>query len=61
LRHQIPSADLGEIFDRALAALLEDLARKKLAATDRPRPGRATAPGSRHIEELAARNLVDRT
>ncbi len=49
LRHQIPDGNLAEIFDRALSALLEDLERKKLAATDRPRSSRGTDPGSRHI------------
>ncbi len=49
LRHQIPDGDLGTIVDRALTVLLADLARKKFAATDRPRGGRGTAPGSRHI------------
>src|SRR5438876_491846 len=49
LRHAIPSGDPAEIFDRALTALLEDLVRKKCAATGRPRSSRGTAPGSRHI------------
>ncbi len=49
LRHQIPDEELGTIVDRALTALLADLARKKVAATDRPRKGRGTTPGSRHI------------
>jgi len=49
LRHAIPTGELGEIIDRALTALLEDLARKKFAATERPRASRGTAPGSRDI------------
>jgi hypothetical protein len=49
LRHAIPTGDLAEVIDRALAALLEDLARKKFAATERPRASRGTAPGSRDI------------
>jgi hypothetical protein len=49
LRHQIPDGELGKIIDRALTALLADLARKKFAATDRPHTGRGTAPGSRHV------------
>jgi hypothetical protein len=49
LRHQIPDGELGTIVDRALTALLADLAKKKFAATDRPRGSRGTAPGSRHI------------
>ncbi len=49
LRHQIPDGDLTAIFDRALTALLQDLAKKKLAATDHPRGSCSSAPGSRHI------------
>jgi len=49
LRREIPDGDPGEIFDRALALLLADVARKKLAATSNPRPARAPAARSRHI------------
>ena len=49
LRHRIPDGNPAEVFDRALSALLRELARKKLGATRRPRPGRGAAPGSRHI------------
>ena len=50
LRHAVPSGDAGEIFDRALTALIDDLARKKLAVVKKPaRRPRATAAGSRHI------------
>jgi hypothetical protein len=49
LRHAIPSGDEAAVLDRALTALLSDLARKKFAAADAPRPSRGTAPGSRHI------------
>jgi hypothetical protein len=55
LRHQIPDGDPAAIFDRALTALLETLARQKLAATDRPRGSRGTAPGSRHIPAAVRR------
>ncbi len=55
LRHQIPDGDLDQIFFRALTALLEDLARQKVAATARPRGGRPTAPGSRHIPAAVKR------
>jgi HNH endonuclease len=37
------------IVDRALTLLLDDLAKRKFAETERPRSGRKTAPGSRHI------------
>jgi hypothetical protein len=49
LSHAIPSGDEAAILDRALTALLVDLARQKLAASARPRPSTGTAPGSRHI------------
>jgi len=49
LRHQIPDGDLAKIFDRALTALIDNLARQKLAATDRPHESRGIAAGSRHI------------
>jgi hypothetical protein len=49
LRHAIPTGDLAEVIDRALTALLEDLARKKFGATKRPRASRGTAPGGRDI------------
>ncbi|MGH2399843.1 MAG: hypothetical protein ACRDF6_08345, partial [bacterium] len=43
LRSQMPHADVGEVIDRALTALLNDLEKKKFAATDRPRE-RGTVP-----------------
>src|SRR5882762_5791348 len=49
LRHAVPTGDLAEVFDRALTALLENPARKKFAATGRPRDSRGTAPGSRDV------------
>jgi hypothetical protein len=49
LRHAVPNGDTAEIIDRALTALLDDLARKKFAATNRPRASRGTALGSRDI------------
>jgi HNH endonuclease len=49
LRHVIPNGDPAEIFDRALTVLLEDLARKKLAATQRPAADRGHSASSRHI------------
>jgi hypothetical protein len=55
LRHAIPSGDAAAILDRALTALLADLDRKKLAATDRPRPSRGTRPGSRHVSAAVTR------
>jgi len=48
LRHAVPTGDTAEIIDRALTVLLEKLAQKKFAQTDRPRDSRGTAPGSRY-------------
>jgi 5-methylcytosine-specific restriction endonuclease McrA len=55
LRREIPDGDPGQIFDRALKLLLEDIARKKLAATSKARAKRRTAEGSRHIPAHAKR------
>jgi hypothetical protein len=51
------TADLAGIFDRALTALLEDLARRKFGSTDRPRRGRGTGPDSREIP-VAVKRVV---
>ena len=57
LRHAIPSGDDAAILDRALAALLTDLARSKFAATEKPRPPRTPPPGSRHIPAEVKRTV----
>ena len=57
LRHTIPNGDPAAIFDRALTLLLADLERKKLAATERPRPRRALSPASRHIPAEVRRRV----
>src|SRR5687767_12360794 len=49
LRHAIPAGDEAEILDRALTVLLTDLARKKFAATARPRVPQGSAPRTRYI------------
>ncbi len=49
LRREIPDGDPGAIFDRALTLLLEDVARKKLAAAVEPRQGQGAGSRSRHI------------
>jgi len=67
LRHAIPGGDTGEIIERALTSLLEELARKKFAAASRPRTG-SEAPGgfgssgpsegsSRHIPAAVKRTV----
>jgi hypothetical protein len=57
LRHALPSGDEAVLLDRALTSLLADLARKKFSATDRPRPGRESAPGSRHVPAEVRRTV----
>lgn len=50
LRHAVPSGDPGEIVDRALSALLEQVAKRKCGTVAKPSSrDRATSPGSRHV------------
>jgi len=55
LRHAVPTGDTAEIIDRALTLLLAELARRKFAATNRPRAGRGSAPGSRYVSAKVRR------
>lgn len=57
LRREIPNGDPGTIFNRALTLLLKDVARRKLAATEKPRPSRGTDPHSRHIPAEVKRKV----
>jgi hypothetical protein len=57
LRHAIPSGDTAQIIERALRLLLQDLARKKFASTDRPRQSRGTARGSRDLPAKLQREV----
>src|SRR5207249_10220096 len=47
LGHAIPSGDDAAILDRALTALLVELAKKKFADTRKPRPSRGTKAAAR--------------
>jgi len=49
IRHAVPSGDEAQILDRALTMLLTDLAKKKFAATEHPRPSPGVEPDSRHV------------
>ena len=50
LGHAVPSGDLAEVFDRALTALIDELARRKFAATPHPRDRRGQpAKDSDHV------------
>jgi hypothetical protein len=55
LRHSVPNGDTAEIFDRALTALIDDLARKKFAATERPQASRGQAEDSRNVPAAVKR------
>jgi len=58
LRHTIPSGDTAAIVDRALTALLRDLAREKFAMVEQPRSRRGPAKppsGSRHVPAAVKR------
>jgi hypothetical protein len=57
LRHVIPNGDPAAIFDRALSALLDELRKRKHAATERRRASRPTAPGSRHVPADVKRHV----
>ena len=60
LRHAIPSGDQAAIFDRALTVLLSELARKKFAATEKPRPAAPATSGSRHVPAEVRRAVWQR-
>jgi hypothetical protein len=49
LRHRVPNGDPAVIFERAITLLLEDLEKKKIAATERPRPSVTADKHSRHV------------
>lgn len=49
LRHVDPRGDEAALVERALGALLHDLARAKFAATARPHASEPPAGGSRHV------------
>jgi hypothetical protein len=55
LSHAIPSGDDAAVLDRALTALLVDLARKKFADTRKPRPSRARDPQRREASAAEKR------
>jgi hypothetical protein len=65
LRHQVPSGDLAEIFERALTLLVEDAKRKKFAQKSRPAPRNRSKrderkPASRHIPAEVKRAVAAR-
>jgi hypothetical protein len=60
LRHSVPAGDPAIIFERALALLLDDLERKRMAKATQPRAGRAATAGSRHIPAAVKRVVWQR-
>ena len=55
LRHRVSSGDPAEIFDRALTLLLNELGKRKLAATEHPRTSRTRPTASRHVPATVRR------
>jgi hypothetical protein len=49
LGHAVPSGDLSQVFDRALTALIDELVRRKFAATPHPRGSRGQARDSDYV------------
>ncbi len=60
LRHAMPDGDLDRVLDRALTALLRDLARTKYAATNSPRAEPELAGDSRYIPASVRRVVWQR-
>lgn len=57
LRHAVPSGDLEAVLDRALTTLIEDLERRRFAATASPRTLRPSKAGSRQIPAAVRREV----
>lgn len=57
LRHSVPSGDEAVILDRALTALLDDIARQRCGATASPRASAGVSPGSRHVPAEVRRRV----
>jgi hypothetical protein len=60
LGHAIPSGKLDQVFNRALRLLVQDLERKKFAATDRPQRSRGQSEDSRNIPANVKRSARKR-
>src|SRR6266487_1350387 len=60
LGHQLPSGDLAQVLDRALDALIEQLERRKFAATKRPRRSQRPSSNPRHIPAHVKRQVWER-
>jgi hypothetical protein len=60
MRREIPDGDPAAIVARALKLLRQKTEQKAFAATTKPRPGRATEAGSRHIPAHVERAVWQR-
>jgi hypothetical protein len=60
LGHAVPSGDLDQVFNRALTVFVEELARRKFAASERPRPSRGQSDDSRNIPAEVKRKVFVR-
>lgn len=57
LRHQVPSGDVAEIFDRALTLLLAELRKGRHAATSRPHSTRRRSASGRYVPAAVKREV----
>ena len=60
LSHANPTRDLAEVLDRALTLLIDDLKRKRFAATKKPRQSRGVKPGTHRVPAAIKRVAVQR-
>jgi len=60
LGHELPSGDLAQVLERALAALIEKLEKRKFAATRRPRRSVRPSSGPRYIPAHVKRAVWER-
>jgi hypothetical protein len=55
MRHTIPNGDIAQIFDRAIAVLLQQVERRKIGDVPRPRSTIDAKPTGRHIPAATKR------
>jgi hypothetical protein len=61
LSHQIPAGDLAQVLDRVLDLAIEQLEKRKFAATSKPRPEhRRSSEPSRHVPAEVMRAVWER-
>jgi hypothetical protein len=60
LGHSLPSGDVAQVLDRALDALIEQLERRKFAATPRPRRSGHASANPRHVPAHVRRAVWER-